>query len=230
MGGKNNGQSQVNSADSYYQSLANNSNALFQMYLPVLQQLLPELQSTVEGGPSPLMTAAQAPVNAQTARMMSTIQNNLGGIGNPNAMLSDIALNGQQQAGLSADQMLSQALSALQNLSGQGISTGASGLNGAAGGEANLGLNLNQQGNWLPQLLGAAGQAYAASQGIPTRGGGGVPGGGMFFSQMAQTPAPQIPMNSGDYFSMIGDAPAVAPNSNVSAPISSSYSGNGPRL
>ena len=231
MGGG--GSQQINSSDQYYQQLAGESGQLFnqfnQLYLPMLQKLIPELQSTVEGGNSPLMQAAEAPVNAQTGRMMNTIQNNEGGVGNPNALLSDIALNGQQQAGLSGDQMLSQALAALQNLTGmgyEGVRTGTSGLGNAAGGEANLGLQLNQQSNWLPQLLGSAAQAYAASQGVPTGGGGGMfsPGGSSAISSAASQPVPMAPMPSPDYSWMLGGGvsmPSVSPNSNVSAPISS---------
>ena len=174
--GKNDGLAQINNADQYYQQLAGESNSLFsqfnQMDLPALQQLFPELQGTLNGTNSTLMNAAEAPVNAQTSRMLNTVQGNLGGVTNPNALYSDIAMQGQQNAGLAADQTVGQSLSALQNLIGMGyggVQTGTGSLNSAAGGEAQLGTAMNNQSNaWWQAILGAAGQYYGLNHGQNT--------------------------------------------------------------
>lgn len=173
MGGG--GGQQINNADSMYQQEAANSNQLMQqfmaLYYPEIQKLMPELQGTLDGTNSTLMTAAQAPVNAETQRLLSSIGNNPGAVVNPNALYSDIALQGQQQAGLAGDQMLTTALSALQNLIHMGygsVDTAQNSLNNAAGGEGNLGLSLNQQQNQLwESIIGAAGTAAGMAGGNP---------------------------------------------------------------
>jgi superoxide dismutase len=190
--GKNSGGSEINNANQYYSQMANNSNQLLQqfnqLYLPMLQQLIPELQSTVNGQNSPLMQAAEAPVNAQTSRLQNTMQNNIGGTINPNALWSDMALTGQTQAGLSADQMLSQSLSALQNLAGMGygsVNTAQNSLGTAAGGEGTIGSNLNASNNamWGSIFQGLG----AAAGGIPSAGGGNQPAPAQMPSPSANT-------------------------------------------
>lgn len=175
MGKKNQGSQQIANSDNYYSQLANESSALFsqfnQLDLPALQKLFPELEQAITGQ-GPLMTAAQAPVNAATARALNNVQGSLGGVANPAALYSDIALNGQTQAGLAGDQMLQSSLSALQNLIGmgyQGVNTGTNALNNAASGEAQIGETLNNQGNaWWQAILGAAGQYYGLNHGQNT--------------------------------------------------------------
>lgn len=176
MGKKNQGSQQIANSDSYYNQLANESNAMFSQFnnldLPALQQLFPELQQSLNGQ-GPLMTAAQAPVNAATSRAINNVQSNLGGVANPNALYSDIALSGQQNAGLAGDQMLQSSLAALQNLIGMGyggVNTGTSALNSAASGELQVGSTLNNQSNaWWQSILGAAGEYYGLNHGQNTR-------------------------------------------------------------
>jgi len=175
------------------------------------------------------MTATEAPVNAQTSRTLNTIQNNLGGVANPNALYSDIALSGQQNAGLAGDNMLSQALNSLQSLFSMGyggVNTGSSGLNNAAGGEAQLGAVMNNQQNaWWQSILGAAGEYYGLNHGQNTTQNNpnfntnapvyGPPG------TYSPTTSNDTPFNFGgpNQGSFYG-APAVAPNTSSSAPIS----------
>lgn len=176
MGKKNQGSQQIANSDSYYNQLANESNAMFSQFnnldLPALQQLFPELQQSLNGQ-GPLMTAAQAPVNAATSRALNNVQSNLGGVANPNALYSDIALSGQQNAGLAGDQMLQSSLAALQNLISMGyggVNTGTSALNNAASGELQVGSTLNNQSNaWWQSILGAAGEYYGLNKGQNTR-------------------------------------------------------------
>ncbi len=224
--GKSGGGQQINNADQYYQQEANNSNQLMQqfsqMYLPMLQQLIPELQGTLNGQNTPLTQAAQAPVNAQTSRDLNTVQNNLGGVSNANALYNDIALGGQQNAGLAGDSMLNSALSALQNLSGYGygsVNTAQGSLNNAAGGEGNLGLGLNQQANagW-ESLLGAAGTAAGAYFGGPA---GAAAGGALFGGGAGNGSGAASVYGNGNEFSPGGYG-------GTSAPISSGPTGMGP--
>ncbi len=230
--GKSGGSTQTSNADNYYNQEANNSNQLLQqfnsMYLPMLQQLLPELQGTVNGQNTALTQAAQAPVNAQTSRSLNTIQGNLGGVTNPDALYSDIALGGSQNAGLAGDSMLNSALSALQNLSSMGygsVNTAQNSLNNAAGGEANLGAYLNQQANapWQ-QLLGAAGTAAGAYFGGPAGAAAGAQmfGGGGSGSDPAPGGAPNYNIGAGAG----GNVGMPAPNFGAGGGMGPGYAGD----
>jgi hypothetical protein len=170
------------------------------------------------------MTAAQAPVNAQTSSILNTIQNNMGGVANPNALYSDIALQGQQNAGLAGDNTLSSALSALQNLFGMGyggVNTGTNSLNSAAGGEGNLGLALNQQSNALWQDVLGAGATYAGyASGNPAmaKKGQSIAQNANSYAPIQTTPESFNDMQPSYYG---GITPSVAPSTGGSAPISS---------
>lgn len=185
--GKNSGSSQINQADQYYQQEAQNSDALMKqfndMYLPILKQFLPELQGTLSGDYTPLSEAAQAPVKANTAQMLRTLQNNAGSATNPDALYSDLMMGGNTSAALSSDQMLSQALAALQGLTGQGygsVNTAMTGANNAAGGEGQIGTNLNNSNNamWgsIFQGLGTAAGAMGSSRAPLASSSSAVPG------------------------------------------------------
>lgn len=204
---------QQQSSDQYYQQEANQSNQLFNQYeqnfLPIAMQLIPQLQQAAQGS-GPLAQAAMAPVNAQTARSLNTIQNNAGGYTNTDALASDISLNGQQTAGLAADNLVSGSVNALMSLFGMGQSgagMGLQGLNGAAGGEGNLGNSLwGQQNAWWQSLISGAGNA-AGMAGKGGAGGGGASsassgGYGQFISPQS-TQQPFIPMESGNVFSIM---------------------------
>lgn len=234
---------QQNSADQYYQQEANQGNQLFNQYqqyfLPIAQQMIPLLTDTVNGKNTSLTQAAMAPVNASTSRSLNTMQNNLGGAVNPDAAFADIALNGQQNAGLAGDNLISGSLSQLLSLFGmgqQGAGMGMSGLNSSAGGEANLGAQINQQQNqfWDSLLsgLGQAGGMYASggmSGGGGAGGGGGVSYGSTFGPSSAAKGAGGVsPMAEigNPYLQMAGmQQPGLSVDANnISTPISS----NGP--
>ena len=233
--GKNSGGQEIGNANQYYAQEAANSNALMQqwqsLYLPVLQKLLPELQGTVEGGYTPLTEGAQAPVKAETAQMLSTMQNNEGGVVNPNALFSNIALKGDTSAALSGDQMIAQALAALQNLTGQGgslVNTAQGSLNGAAGGEGQIGTNLNAANAQMwSSILGAAGTvagAGGAGGGAAPAGAGGggsmFSGGGVAPASVARAPVGTSPMADSSSFTSMPwlYAPASAPISQQKQP------------
>lgn len=230
---------QQNSADQYYQQEANQGNQLFNQYqqyfLPIAQQMIPLLTDTVNGKNTSLTQAAMAPVNASTSRSLNTMQNNLGGTVNPDAAFADIALNGQQNAGLAGDNLISGSLQQLLSLFGmgqQGAGMGMQGLNSAGGGEANLGAQINQQQNqfWDSLLSGIGTGAGMYAKG----GAGGAPGGGgglstpSYSDLIGSGAAPSqiaMPM-SNPYLQMAGlQQPGLSVDANnISTPISS----NGP--
>jgi hypothetical protein len=194
---------QQNSADQYYQQEANNANTLMQqyqnMFLPIAKNMIPLLSNTLNGQNTSLTQAAMAPVNAETSRALNTMQNNVGGYTNPDAAMADIALGGQQNAGLAGDNLVSGSLQSLLSLFGmgqQGAGMGMSGLNSAGGGEANLGSELNQQQNqFWNSLLSGIGQGA----GMYAKGGAG--GGGAPSSAALSTPS---------YSDLIGSGAAPA--------------------
>jgi len=168
--GKNAGAQETNTANTAYQQEIQNANTLFgylQQNYPQIAAQLQNFGSTLNGNTSsPLMQAAQAPVRAATNSQLNTIQSNAGGVANPAALYEGISLNGQQNAALAADQTLATAGNGFSNLASLlfgGAGTGQSSLNAAAGGEANLGAQLNQNANapW-EALLGAAGEYFGA--------------------------------------------------------------------
>ena len=241
MGGGAN--SQQNSSDQYYQQEANQGNQLFNQYetdfMPQMMKLMPLLMGTINGQSNALTQSAQAPVNAATSRSLNTMQNNAGGYSNMDALASDIALNGQQNAGLASDNLMDGSIANLLSMFGmgqQGAGMGMGGLNNAAGGEANLGAQINQQNNaWWQSLLGAAGAGAGMAFGPKMQG--------------ASTNSSTMPNTSGfspvtaaqmynPYAMMAGGIttgqPGMSVNSNnQSTPISSNnsglYSGVGPQ-
>jgi hypothetical protein len=167
-----------------------------QLYLPQLQQLLPELQGTLQGQNTALTQAAQAPVNQATSHALNTIQGNAGGVANPAALYEDIALGGQQNAALAGDANMQASLAALQNLIGMGysgVNTAQQSLQGAGGGETNLGSAIGQTANapW-EALLGAAGQYAAMSAGAPPGSASAFSGGGKAGSSAVAGKAPAL--------------------------------------
>lgn len=134
------------------------ANALSTMY--------PELLSTIAGGSSPLMSAATAPVYTATSQAEGAAQQEASGLANPDALYSNIGYSGQQAAGNAADQTLSTALSSLGNLvSGQesAVTSGIGDLGGVASQYGNIAQELNPWST-ISEILGAAAQAYGATQ------------------------------------------------------------------
>ena len=237
---------QQQESDQYYQQLANQSNQQFQewqqYYLPLLKQYGPELMQAIQGQ-GPLINAAMSPVNAQTSRSLNTMQNNIGGLTNPDAAYADIALNGQQQAGLSADNVLLNSMQALQNLlnTGQsGVGMGMSGLGNAGGGEANLGGQIwNQQNAWWQSLLGGLGQGAGMFTGHGV--GGATPSSSGFMPPSAVGSggvssfggAPQVAFDPYSFLTQSNAQPGVSlTQSGGSTPISGgtgSWTGVGPQ-
>jgi hypothetical protein len=229
--GKNSGGSEVSNANNYYNQVANDANAMvgnFNQYdLPLMQTLDPILLRTLMGDPTALTRAAQAPVLANASSALNTLRSNPSGAVNPNALYQDMILNGNQQAGLAGDQMLNTSLGAIQNILGLGygsVGQSMNALNSAAGGEANLGLNLNEQGNeWWKALLGAAGTAAGMMYGVPVQNNalgsqsyGFNPGQQASVYSAAQSPVPLAPVPT-DYSWMVGPSGTT---STVSTPIS----------
>lgn len=149
------------------------------MVVPLLQQIYPELISTVQGGSTPLTEAAQAPVQSATNSAINTALQQQGGLVNPDALYKDIATSGQQQSALASDATINSALTALQNLfSGQQslASSGLSGTNAAASQSGNIAGAYGNEAQQLnpasdiAALVAAGAQAYGASQGAPTGG------------------------------------------------------------
>lgn len=236
---------QESSADQYYQQLANQSNQQFQQwqqfYMPMLQQYGPMLMDTLNGKPNALLSAAEAPVNAATSRAMNTMQNNVGGLTNPDAAYADIALGGQQQAGLSADNLLSNSMQSLQGLLGmgqQGVGMGMTGMGNAGSGEANLGGQIwNQQNAWINSLMSGIGEGAGmyATGGM----GGGAKGASAGMSPIAMGslnqggPASNPMSNPYTFFSQSMAPPGTSMDSSgASSPISGgtgSWTGVGPQ-
>lgn len=169
--GKNTGSSEINNANTYYGQLSSQGQQLFGQYFPILQQLFPELLQNVQGTPNAATTqleaAAQAPVQAQTSNAINTMQNNLGGVVNPNAVWQNIAQSGQQNSALASDNILStifgDSLSSLTSLINASSNQSGQDLNSAAGGEANIGTNLAaQNANFWSNVLGDVGAAFGA--------------------------------------------------------------------
>lgn len=240
---------QQSSADQYYQQEANNSNQLMQQwqttYLPLIQKYAPLLMGTLNGQNTSLMQASEAPVNAATSSALNTMQNNVGGTTNPDALYADIAERGGQNAGLSADQTLLNSMGALQSLIGTGAGmtgTGMSGLNSAAGGEANLGGQLwNQQNAFWQDALGAVGQYYGYKTGNyqnqPNANAGGQnvlagPGGSIYGGSSPSLDMANIPQNYGGtapWMTALSQPGTSVNANNQSTPISSNNSSYGPQ-
>lgn len=132
-----------------------------------LSQMYPELLSTIQGGSSPLMTAATAPVYTATSQAEGAAQQEASGLTNPDALYSNIAYSGQQAAGNAADSTISSALSSLGSLiSGQesSLTSGLSDLGGVASDYGNISQQLNPWST-ISSILSAAAEAYGATKG-----------------------------------------------------------------
>lgn len=162
------------------QQLIREATSAWNYIFPLLQQEAPQLMATLQGKYTPLIGAARAPVIGQTQQDIRTLQNQAGGAVNPNALYSDIAVSGQQQAGLAGDQMLNSALSALTNLIQGTMSFSGSGLGTASGQLNQLGLSQEelynqQQDAFWNALLGGAGMALGLGKGGGMTAGAGTP-------------------------------------------------------
>jgi hypothetical protein len=178
------GSAQTNEATGYYNQMGQEGNDLFQSwqgtFLPEIQKLFPELQGALDGSNSTLRTAAMAPVQAETASNINNVRGTFGSGGNPNALVDDIALQGQTAAGEAGASTVNTAVSGLEGLSSLGGSIageGTSAVGGAAGGLANVGNEIDQSTNqFWGQILGAAGTA--AGYGAFGSAASGLLGGG----------------------------------------------------
>ena len=146
--------------------------------MPILKQLIPELEGALNGKDSTLSNAAQAPVNAATARGINDVGQREGSATNPNALFGDIALQGQTQAGLASNRTIESSISHLQDILGLGQNRqagAAANLTNAAGGKAQLGKQINdQQSQYWSQLLNAAGTVAGYATGNPGAGAAGA--------------------------------------------------------
>jgi hypothetical protein len=141
-----------------------------QLGLPALETLFPELMNTVQGAPSPLTSAAEAPVQAATSSALANAQEESSGLTNPDQLYQNIAQSGQQQAGLAADQVVLGSLGDLGTLiSGQQglVSGGLQDLQGVAN---SYGQIAQQEDPWsaIASLVSGAAQAYGAVKGSRT--------------------------------------------------------------
>lgn len=202
------------------QNVQNIVNALNQQYdqlgLPALQTLFPELMNTVQGKGSPLMTAAEAPVQAATQSALKGAQQQSSGLANPDLLYENIAQSGAQQAGIAGDQALLGSLSSLVNLIGGQQGSVESGLSQLPGVASQYGQIAQQLDPWnaIASIVQAGAQAYGASQGAKTGGSTRQA------PSSATVQAPQSTQTLSLSNILSGQPWNTMPNSNVSTPTS----------